>query len=33
MLDRNIENDRLYPKLSVNDMVKVKVKKTITSKS
>ena len=33
MLDRNIKNDRLYPKLSVNDMVRVTVKKTITSKS
>ena len=33
MLDRDIKNDRLYSKLSVNDMVRVKVKKTITSKS
>ena len=33
MLDRNIKSDRLYPKLSVNDMVRVKVKKKITSKS
>ena len=33
MLDRNIKNDSLYHKLSVNDMVRVKVKKTITSKS
>ena len=31
MLDRNIKNDRLHPKLSVNDMVRVKVKKTINS--
>ena len=33
MLDRNIKSDRLYNKLSVNDMVRVKVKKTINSKS
>ena len=33
MLDRNIKSDRLYPKLSVNNMVRVKVKKKITSKS